>query len=233
MPSTAEMFSVILRCYGYNHPISFGIEYINLYVLPSASASGASLSPSTSATSSLSAPFAPLSSTSTVSMTSSSSSSIQPVRTGPSCPSADGTTFTETDGSEFLILCNSDYSPFIGEYSPDMPQSPQAADSLVSCMDLCTNNGTLCMGVVWQAANNQCNLQTSMAVAQPGRSRSGYVASALRQSGPASGGVPQQVISNGEFSGPGLTPWPWSVDQNGNDDFRNVNGAAYVQVTRY
>ncbi len=87
------------------------------------------------------------------------------------------------------------------------------------------------MGVTWQPSSNDCRMKTAMNNPQPNASV--YIHSALRMSGPASAGAPQQIVLDGRFDNAGLTPWVSSTNQpswagTSRAIFQNVNGKGYA-----
>ena len=138
--------------------------------------------------------------------------------------------YHDTDGSYYRIQCGQDYSPTnqrndLALTGHPMPR-PNIA-SLSACVDLCMNQGTSCAGVTWEEATLNCYLKSKMLYSGPANTAGAIVDSAIRTRGPTTGGAPQQLIVNGDFSSGALTPWTSTNDQD-QIAFQYVNGAAYV-----
>lgn len=122
-----------------------------------------------------------------------------------------------------------------GSQDSDMPQiDPVFANSLGACLDLCMNQGTLCLGVSWVPSTNQCRMkffmvrlciqifflthcdyygricETSLGYMLTFRQQvtaqpSYEVNSAVRMTGP--GELSTRLLTNGAFDSGSLSPW--------------------------
>lgn len=149
----------------------------------------------------------------------------------PTCPTSNNTVYTECDGSQWMILCNVDYT--VQDSNVIGVGDPLNITSYKACIDLCMNQGTNCTGVTYGlfgGTQKLCNLKKKM---WPTLVYPGYeVDSAVRMSPPGGPGGNAQNIINGGFDNGTLDPW-YSIsasgptDQNG-DMFQVINGKASV-----
>ena len=196
--------SVYWGCYGTGTTTSVAIDNLYYYVdEPGTTAS------STSAASK--------SSTSTATSTSTSSSPSPSVRATVSCPVNDAQTYTNDDGSQYMIVCGQDY-----DGSNIVGINPVSAANFTACVDLCMYQGTQCAGVSWFEAQANCFLKTKMS---PSVNQGVVVYSAIRVTGPASGPVASRVIANGDFV-TDLSSWTTSQQNSQGASFVRDNGRA-------
>ena len=150
----------------------------------------------------------------------------------PTCPADDGTTYTETDGSEYMIVCDTDFATDSSGAGNDVAitNNPNTVATFGECVDLCMNQGTICTGVTWLASTGECRMKTTMQASTGSTLSLGYeVDSAIRMSGPTSGGAPQQLLVNGDFNTGVLTPWTATPAQDGATfSIANAGQEAYV-----
>jgi len=111
--------------------------------------------------------------------TSSSATPTPSVRATPSCPANDTQTYTNDDGSQFMIVCGQDH---VGNNIVGI--NPVAARNFSSCVDLCMYQGTACVGVSWDERDGNCFLKRKML---PSPYQGFTVDSAIRMTGPALG----------------------------------------------
>lgn len=102
------------------------------------------------------------------------------------------------DGSQYLVVCNKDYSPLSQNV---FGLNPLPATSYAACLSLCSNQGSVCTGITYGffgGSTIQCNLKTKML--QSNQIPSYTVDSAVRLSGPSGRSAASQLITNGDFS---------------------------------
>ena len=105
-----------------------------------------------------------------------------------------------------MIVCNKDYSPLTQNV---FGLNPLAAASYAACLNLCSNQGSVCSGITYGffgGSTVQCNLKTRML--QNNQVLAYTVDSAVRLSGPSGTTSRTQLITNGNFSNiDSLSPW--------------------------
>jgi hypothetical protein len=135
----------------------------------------------------------------------------------PSCPANDKHTYTNKDGSQFMIVCGQDYAG-----NNIVGINPVVAADFSSCIDYCMYQGTACVGVSWIGDSSECYLKNTMSPSPDPR----YVVySAIRVTGPMLGPLPSQLIANGDFA-TGLSSWNTSQKTQQGDSFAWNNGRA-------
>jgi hypothetical protein len=217
--------SVFWGCYGTGTTTSVAIDNLYYYVdepgSVTSSSSSSSSDSSTSTATSTSTEVSTSSSTSSSSSSSTSSSTTPPpsVRATVSCPANDAQTYTNDDGSQYMIVCGQDY-----DSNNIVGINPVSSANFTACVDLCMYQGTECAGVSYFAAQTNCYLKTKMA---PSVNNGAVVYSAIRISGPASGPVASRVITNGNFI-TDLSSWTTSQQTSQGGSFVWDNGRAYV-----
>lgn len=106
--------------------------------------------------------------------------------TSPSCPAADGTTFTTSDGWQWQIQCNIDYNTANGV------QSSAYASTLLGCIKQCDADSSCLLAT--QTQQGYCNLKYEVTDA-PVSSDSRHSIVRLAKSA-----LPRQLLKNAEFS---------------------------------
>ncbi|SMR58960.1 unnamed protein product [Zymoseptoria tritici ST99CH_1E4] len=162
-------------------------------------------------TTSPTAPSTTMTSTSTGRMSTSSSSSSAPPSSTRTSSCADRSTFSASDGSQYIVLCDQDasdpnYSSSTGRSNFQGINPVQAAD-FAACINRCSSQGTDCSGVTWNASTQQCDLKGSMARQYNDLSPAPGFDSAVRSSGPDGVAGRSRLLTNGDFSTGSLNPW--------------------------
>lgn len=146
------------------------------------------------------APTSSLSNTAT-STTSSVTSTSSATPNVPGCLSVgDGQTSSTSDGSQYVAICTQDN---LGSQICGI--SPKCT-SFASCLETCSEQGTICTGVTWQVSTLQCTLKQQMLPVSPGEGSTTGVDSAVRLSGPGGFSSTPQLLTNGDFS-QSLSSW--------------------------
>jgi len=211
--------TVYWGCYGTGTTTSIAIDNLYYYVdEPGSAVSSSSSSSEYSTSTAVSTSTEVSSSSSTSSSTSSSSSPSPSVRATVSCPASDAQTYTNDDGSQYMIVCGQDYAD-----NNIVGINPVSAANFTACVDLCMYQGTECAGVSYFEAQTNCFLKTKMS---PSRNQGAVVSSAIRISGPASGPVASRAVVNGDFV-TDLSSWTSQQSSQG-ASFTWDNGRAYV-----
>jgi hypothetical protein len=128
----------------------------------------------------------------------------------PSCPANEKETYTNDDGSQFMIVCSQDYAD-----NNIVGINPVKAASFSVCIDLCMYQGTACVGVSWAQEATNCFLKKKMA---PSPYTDKVVHSAIRFTGPTLDPPSNelQLVANGDFA-TDLSEWTTSrLTQQGN-----------------
>ena len=136
-----------------------------------------------------------------------------------SCPAYDAKTYTNDDGSQYMIVCGQDYAD-----NNIVGINPVSAANFTACVDLCMYQGTECAGVSYFEAQTNCFLKTKMA---PSANQGAVVSSAIRISGPASGPAASRAVANGDFV-TDLSSWTTSQQSSQGASFVWDSGRAYV-----
>jgi hypothetical protein len=139
-------------------------------------------------------------STSTSESSTTSQSATASPRVIPSCPANDKETYTNDDGSQFMIVCSQDYTD-----NNIVGINPVKAASFSACIDLCMYQGTACVGVSWAQEATDCNLK-KMA---PSPYTDKAVHSAIRFTRPTLGPPSNELVANGDFA-TDLSEWTTS-----------------------
>ena len=197
--------SVYWACYGSGTTTSVAIDNLYYYVDDPVSVT------STSTTSD----------TSTELSTSSSTTPSPSVRATVSCPANDAQTYTNADGSQYMIVCGQDY-----DGNNIVGINPVSSANFSACVDLCMYQGTQCAGVSYFEAQANCFLKTKMA---PSPNPGVTVSSAIRITGPVAGPLASRVITNGDFA-TDLSSWTTSQQTQQGASFSWDNGRAYVPL---
>ena len=161
-----------------------------------------------------------MSTSSEVSTSSSTSSTTTPtpsVRAPVSCYENDGQTYTNDDGSQYIIVCGQDYAD-----NNIVGINPASSPNFTACVDLCMYQGTECAGVSYFPVQENCYLKTKMS---PSSNAGMFVYSAIRISGPASGPVASRLVTNGNFN-TDLSSWTTSQQTSQGASFVWDNGRA-------
>ena len=203
--------SVYWGCYGTGTTTSIAIDNLYYYVDEPGSVASSSSAFSESTSTAIS--------TSTEVSTSSSATPSPSVRATVSCPANDAQTYTNDDGSQYMIVCGQDYAD-----NNIVGINPVSAANFTACVDLCMYQGTECAGVSYFEAQTNCFLKTKMS---PLVNQGVVVSSAIRINGPASGPVASRVIANGDFV-TDLSLWTTSQQSSQGASFVWDNGRAYV-----
>jgi hypothetical protein len=190
--------SVYWACYGSGTTTSVAIDNLYYYV---------------------DEPGSTVSSTSTSSDTSSTASPSPSVRATVSCPANDAQTYTNDDGSQYMIVCGQNY-----DGNNIVGINPVSSASFSACVDLCMYQGTQCQGVSWFEAQANCFLKTKMS---PSANPNAVVYSAIRINGPTGGPSASRIIANGDFA-TDLSSWTTSSTNQQGGSFVWDNGRAYV-----
>jgi hypothetical protein len=132
-----------------------------------------------------------------------------PTPSPPSCPSSDKQTYTNEDGSQFIIVCGQDYGD--NDITFENGLTYVKTDSISPCIEYCMYQGTQCVGVSWVAEAKNCFLKSKMS--RPRYTPNYLVHSAVRVAGPASGPPSSQLIANGDFKSD-LSSWSTSQPTN-------------------
>ncbi|KAK6431175.1 hypothetical protein LTR95_012663 [Oleoguttula sp. CCFEE 5521] len=126
-------------------------------------------------------------------------------------------------GSTYVFVCNQDFksSRLVGVDSSRFT-------NLTACVDFCTAQGTACAGITFGTfggSTTQCYLHSRMQESDyPGYT----VTAAVRASGPITGPVRKNLVTNGRFAN-GLTSW---LSQNSNNsNIAALNGLASVTMS--
>ena len=204
--------SVYWGCYGTGTTTSVAIDNIYYYIDEPGSVVSTSSSSSDSSTSTDV-------STSTEVSTSSSATPSPSVRATVSCPTNDAQTYTNDDGSQYMIVCSQDYAD-----NNIAGINPISAANFTACVDLCMYQGTECAGVSYFEAQTNCFIKTKMA---PSVNQGAVVSSAIRISGSASGPIASRVVANGDFVSD-LSSWTTSQQGSQGAKFVWDSGRAYV-----